>query len=81
MTLRLLSRAALLERSNMKISVDLSQAEIKCLEARATHLGVRPEDLARAALSDLLAHPKEDFEKSAQAVLEKNEELYRRLSK
>ena len=64
----------------MRISVDLSKNERRSLEGAAKRLGVHVEDLARAALSDLLGHPQEDFERAAKRVLKKNRELYRRLS-
>ena len=64
----------------MRISVDLSENERKSLEGTAKRLGVRVEVLAKAALSDLLGHPQEDFERVTRRVLKKNEELYRRLS-
>jgi hypothetical protein len=41
---------------------------------------VKPEDLARAAVADLLTHEDEDFRAAAEQVLRKNEELYRRLA-
>ena len=42
--------------------------------------GLAPEDLARAAIADLLATPGDDFKAAAERVLRKNEELYRRLA-
>ena len=54
--------------------------EAERLEATAKRLGVRPEELAKATLSDLLGHPEAGFEKAAEHVLKKNRELYRRLS-
>ena len=64
----------------MKLSVDLSENEVERLEGTARWLGVRPEDLARAVLADLLGHPREDFQIAMHHVLRKNEDLYRRLS-
>ncbi|MBI1893693.1 MAG: DNA-binding protein [Candidatus Rokubacteria bacterium] len=46
----------------------------------ATRLNVRVEDLAEAAVRDLVALPGEDFEAAAQRVLKKNRDLYRRLA-
>jgi antitoxin FitA len=63
-----------------KVSVELSENEAGRLEETARSLGLRPADLARAAVSDLLGHPQEDFENAAQRVLRENGELYRRLS-
>ena len=64
----------------MKLSIELSEAECTKLRDEATRLGVGPEDLARAALADLLRNEDEDFRKAAEHVLRKNEELYRRLA-
>lgn len=43
-------------------------------------LGLAAEDLAPAAIADLLATPGDDFKAAAERVLRKNEELYRRLA-
>ncbi len=43
-------------------------------------MGVEPEQLALAAVADFLAAQGEDFESAAKLVLEKNSELYSRLS-
>ena len=64
----------------MRISVDLSEDQAERLRKAAERLGVRPEDLARAGVTDLLRQPDEDFERAAEHVLRKNEELYRRLA-
>ena len=64
----------------MSISFDLDDEQSKRLETRAKELGVDPRELARAAVNDLLARPADDFDRAAKRVLEKNRELYRRLS-
>lgn len=64
----------------MSISFDLDDEQSKRLEARAEELGIDPRELARAAVNDLLTRPADDFERAAKLVLEKNRELYRRLS-
>ncbi len=64
----------------MKLSIDLSAAQAERLRAEAERLGLTPEELARAAVNDLLASVGEDFEAAARRVLKKNEELYRRLA-
>jgi predicted transcriptional regulator len=64
----------------MKVSVELSPADTKQLQDKASRLGVSPERLAHAAISDLLARERGDFEAAAKRVLEKNRELYRRLA-
>lgn len=64
----------------MKIAIEMSPAQAETLRERARRLGLRPEDLARAAVADLLTAPDEGFEAAAARVLEKNAELYDRLS-
>ncbi len=64
----------------MSISVQLDDEQSKRLEERARELGVDPRDLAKAAVNDLLTRPADDFDRAASFVLEKNRELYRRLS-
>ncbi len=64
----------------MKLSFDLTESQNEKLDAAAKRLGIRPEELAKAALDDLLGGPEEEFEASVQQVLSKNKELYRRLS-
>jgi hypothetical protein len=64
----------------MKLSIDLSPAQADRLRTEAERLGLTPEDLARAAITDLLAATGEDFKAAADRVLKKNQELYRRLA-
>jgi predicted transcriptional regulator len=64
----------------MKITINLSPAQAERLRHQAEILGIAPEELARAALADLLATRDEDFQVAAERVLRKNEELYRRLA-
>ena len=64
----------------MTITVELSEEQAAQLESRARELGVDPGELARAAVSDLLSRPADDFARAARFVLDKNQELYRRLS-
>jgi hypothetical protein len=64
----------------MKLSIDLSPAQADRLRVEAERLGLTPEDLARAAITDLLAATGEDFKAAAERVLKKNQELYRRLA-
>ncbi|MBI4587821.1 MAG: DNA-binding protein [Candidatus Rokubacteria bacterium] len=64
----------------MKITIDLSAAQAERLRQEAERLGLAPEDLARAALADLLVTRDDDFRVAAERVLRKNEELYRRLA-
>ena len=64
----------------MKLAVELSETESARLRETAARLGVDPTDLARAAISDLLSTPDEEFRAAADHVLRKHEELYRRLA-
>ena len=44
----------------MKLTIDLSPAQAERLRHEADRLGLAPEDLARAAIVDLLATPGDD---------------------
>jgi hypothetical protein len=64
----------------MRLSVELTPALEAQLAAVAARLSVSAEDLAAAALRDLLAQREADVEAAADRVLAKNRELYRRLA-
>lgn len=64
----------------MRLTIDLSPAQADRLRLAAERLGIAPEDLARAAIADLLVAPYDDFQAASERVLRKNEELYRRLA-
>lgn len=64
----------------MSISLTLDDEQSAHLEALARDLGVDARELAKAAVNDLLTRPADDFDRAATFVLEKNRELYRRLS-
>jgi hypothetical protein len=64
----------------MKITVDVPPGLEAQLGEVAARLNVSVDDLASAAVRDLLMRPNEDFERVATRVLEKNRELYRRLA-
>jgi len=64
----------------MKVAFELPPAQAEKLRQEAERLGVPVTELARAAVSDLLAAPDDDFRAVAQRVLRKNQELYRRLA-
>lgn len=64
----------------MKIAVELTEAQRAALATVAARLQVAPDELAAAAVRDLLAQPGEDFAQAAARVLDKNRELYRRLA-
>ena len=58
----------------MKLSIDLNEVQIGLLRQTAAKLGVPVEDLARAAVSDLLVAEDDEFAEAARRVLEKNKE-------
>ena len=64
----------------MKLDIELSPAQEQRLRQEAERLKITPEELARAALSDLLSDRDQDFKIAAQRVLQKYSELYRRLA-
>jgi hypothetical protein len=64
----------------MKLAIELPVAQADKLRAEAQRLGLSPEDLARAALSDLLSTPDPEFQDAARRVLTKNQDLYKRLA-
>jgi hypothetical protein len=61
----------------MKVAFELPPAQADKLREEADRLRLTPEDLARAAVSDLLSTPDAEFRA---VMLRKNEELYKRLA-
>jgi hypothetical protein len=64
----------------VKLSIELSESQLQKLREEAGRLGILPEQLASAVVSDLLATQDNDVRAAVDHVLRKNEELYRRLS-
>ncbi len=64
----------------MKLAIELSPVEAERLQQEASRLGLRAEELAHAAVADLLSRAGEEFRAAAERVLRKNEDLYRHLS-
>ncbi len=64
----------------MNVAFELPAAQAEKLRREAERLGISPSELARAAVTDLLADRDEDFRTAAERVLRKNAELYRRLA-
>jgi hypothetical protein len=77
---RLLDGVARATVPGMKLAFELPLAQAEKLREEAKRLGLSPEDLARAALADLLATPDAEFRAAAERILQKNQELYRRLA-
>jgi len=64
----------------MRIPIELPEPQANKLRGEAQRLGVQPEDPATAAVLDLLNREADDFDTAARYVLQKNQELYRRLA-
>jgi hypothetical protein len=64
----------------MKLDIDLTPAQAERLRQEAERLKITPEELARAAVADLLSERDQDFNVVAERVLKKYSELYRRLA-
>ena len=64
----------------MRLAFELPDAQAEKLRDEAKRLGLAPEELARAALADLLGTPDAEFEAAAARILQKNQELNRRLA-
>jgi precorrin-6B methylase 2 len=67
-------------KAAMAIAIELSDHQAQALTEAAAWLQVPEAELAAGAVRDLLAHQSADFDAAAQRVLEKNQELYRRLA-
>ena len=64
----------------MKLAIEISDSQAEKLKDQANALGVRAEELATAAVQDLLAAHDKDFQSCMERVLQKNKTLYERLS-
>jgi hypothetical protein len=64
----------------MKLDIDLTPAQATRLREEAERLKITPEELARAAVTDLLSERDNDFKIAAERLLERYRELYRRLA-
>ena len=62
------------------ITITLPEDRLAKLKEIATRLNVKPEDLARVSIEELLTRPEESFQQAADYILNKNAELYRRLA-
>ena len=80
MRLRLADAQVVGYASHMLLPVELTESQIESLRVRAKALGISPEQLAAAAVADLVAQPADDFKNAATRILSKNAELYRRLA-
>lgn len=64
----------------MSITLTLDDERSRRLQEKARQWGVDPQVLVRAAVNELISRPDADFETAAKHILEKNRELYERLS-
>ena len=64
----------------MELPVQAKGTRETTLADPPNRLNVRVGELASAAVPDLIALQDDEFQKAASRVLEKNQELYRRLS-
>ncbi len=64
----------------MELVIELPVGQFEKLREMATQIGVLPEYLAKAAISDLISVKDEDFSSVVNYVIQKNEQLYQRLS-
>jgi hypothetical protein len=64
----------------MKVAIELPSAQATPLENEVKRLGVSVEELARAAVADLLAAPDAAFQAAAKRSRAQNLDLYRHLA-
>ncbi|MGF1603989.1 MAG: DNA-binding protein [Thermosynechococcaceae cyanobacterium] len=62
------------------LKIELDEQQTKRLQEVADRLKVSMNDLAKAAVNDLVARPEAEFDQAANRVLQKNAELYKRLA-
>jgi len=67
-------------RNNMKISVEITESQFEKFQKKAKHLGILPKDIIKATLSNMLNYDDELFYSASEYVLNKNKELYQRVS-
>ena len=62
------------------ITVSLTDEEMRRLEELSKRKGLTVEQMVRLGINDFIGQPDESFRIAAKRVMEKNAELYRRLS-
>jgi len=63
-----------------QITIQIDDEKASLLREKAMRYGLRPEQFITASIEDLIGQPDPDFDQAAKRVLEKNKELYNRLS-
>jgi hypothetical protein len=69
-----------LEAQMSEITITLPDERLAELKEIAADLQVTPEELVRLSVEELLARPDQQFRQAVDQVLEKNQELYKRLA-
>lgn len=64
----------------MSIAYELSEENTRKLREKAEKLGLSPRELLEAGIEDFLSQPEDEFKKALERTLDKNSELYDRLS-
>ena len=64
----------------MTVSIELTDQQEQALREAAHRLNLSPDQLAAAAVRDLVGQTGADFDAAAARVMEKNRELYKRLA-
>lgn len=62
------------------LTISLSEDRLARLQEIAHRFNVKVEDLARVGIEELLRQPDEKFKLTADYILNKNSDLYRRLA-
>ena len=62
------------------LTISLSDEEMRRLEALGKGEGLTVEQMVRLGINDFIGQPDDAFHAAATRVMEKNAELYRRLS-
>ena len=62
------------------VSISLSDEEMRRLEALGKREGLAVEQMVRFGINNFIGQPDDAFHAAATRVMEKNAELYRRLS-
>jgi predicted transcriptional regulator len=62
------------------LTIKLSDDRLAKLREIADRFNIKPEDLVRVSIEELLTRPEESFQRAADYILNKNAELYRRLA-
>ena len=63
-----------------QFTLTLPDDQLQKLKEKASYLGTTPEELVLASINDLITRPNNEFDKTLEYVLKKNDNLYRRLA-